>query len=68
MKPRKVLEAEKLNDGLGKALDSSNKGFAMLQRMGFKAGKGVGLGKSGREQVLFAPGHGQKLFETSYCL
>ena len=33
-KPTKVLEAEKREEGLNTALNSENKGFAMLQKMG----------------------------------
>ncbi len=36
------LEADRRREGLEKRLDSSNKGFAMLQRMGYKAGEGLG--------------------------
>lgn len=38
-KTKKELEEEKRQEGLQKSLDSSNKGFAMLQKMGYKAGK-----------------------------
>ncbi len=33
-----VMEDEKRREGLDKRLDSSNKGFAMLQKMGYKPG------------------------------
>lgn len=45
MKPMREREMEHREQGLANALDSSNKGFAMLQKMGFK--KGMGLGKEG---------------------
>ena len=45
-KPVKIVEQEKRDEKLNKALDSSNKGFAMLAKMGFK--EGSGLGKHGR--------------------
>jgi hypothetical protein len=32
------LEAEKREEGLQTSLDSSNKGFALLAKMGYKAG------------------------------
>ena len=32
-------EAEKREEGLNKSLDPSNKGFALLAKMGYKAGK-----------------------------
>ncbi len=38
-KTKKELEEDKRQEGLQKSLDSSNKGFAMLQKMGYKAGK-----------------------------
>lgn len=38
-------EMEYCEQGLVNVLDSSNKGFVMLQKMGFK--KGMGLGKEG---------------------
>ena len=47
-KPMRVRETEHREQGLASALDSSNKGFAMLQKMGFK--HGMGLGKDG---ILF---------------
>ena len=37
-KTKKVLEEEARQEGLEKSLDSSNKGFAMMQKMGFKTG------------------------------
>ena len=45
IKPMRVRETEHREQGLASALDSSNKGFAMLQKMGFK--HGMGLGKDG---------------------
>jgi len=45
VKPMRVRESEHREQGLASALDSSNKGFAMLQKMGFK--HGMGLGKDG---------------------
>lgn len=45
IKPMRVRETEHRELGLASALDSSNKGFAMLQKMGFK--HGMGLGKDG---------------------
>ena len=38
-KTKKELEEANRQEGLKKSLDSSNKGFAMLQKMGYKAGK-----------------------------
>ena len=45
-KALKLQEAEKRDVKLNTALDESNKGFAMLSKMGFK--KGMGLGKEGK--------------------
>ena len=39
------MEAEKREEGLSKSLDVTNKGFALLQKMGYKPGDGIG--KSG---------------------
>lgn len=38
-KPKKELEEDLRIEGLQKSIDSSNKGFAMLQKMGYKAGE-----------------------------
>lgn len=46
VKPLRVKESEHREHGLANALDSSNKGFAMLEKMGFK--HGMGLGKDGK--------------------
>ena len=45
-KPKSVLEEEHRSQALDKALDSENKGFAMLQKMGYKTG--MGLGRAGK--------------------
>ena len=37
--PNKIAEIEKREEGLQKSIDSSNKGFAMLKKMGYKEGK-----------------------------
>ncbi|XP_052261842.1 G patch domain-containing protein 11-like isoform X2 [Dreissena polymorpha] len=44
-KPKAVLEKEKRDEGLGAAISSENKGFSLLQKMGYKPG--MALGKSG---------------------
>ena len=46
-KSSKLLEQEKREEGLQKSLDQNNKGFAMLQKMGYKAGMEVKINKSG---------------------
>ncbi|XP_041351990.1 G patch domain-containing protein 11-like [Gigantopelta aegis] len=51
-KPVRVLEKEKREDGLRKSLTSSNKGFAMLQKMGYKPGMAIGKTGSGRMEPV----------------
>lgn len=46
----KLLESEKRKEGLEKPIEESNKGFAMLQKMGYKPGSGIG--KKGNEVYL----------------
>lgn len=41
-KPMHEIQKEKLKEGLNKALSEDNKGFAMLTKMGFKAGSSLG--------------------------
>ncbi|ROT69733.1 hypothetical protein C7M84_012055 [Penaeus vannamei] len=48
-KPVKQVQQERLQEGLNTALDSSNKGFAMLQKMGYKPGSS--LGKQGQGKL-----------------
>lgn len=38
----KVLEEQRRQEGLEKAIDSDNKGFSLLQKMGYKPGLGIG--------------------------
>lgn len=47
----KVLECEKRKEGLEKPLEQNNKGFALLQKMGYKPGDGIG--KSGKHWLTF---------------
>ncbi len=44
-KKKKVVEDEKRKLGLATPLSQENKGFALLQKMGYK--QGAGIGKSG---------------------
>ena len=44
-KSRKELEEESRNAGLDKAISTDNKGFALLQKMGYKPGMKLGLQK-----------------------
>ena len=46
------LEVEKRHEGLQKSIDSSNKGFAMLAKMGYKAGESLGKSNSGRIEPI----------------
>lgn len=43
----KVVEAEKREEGLSSAITSTNKGFGMLMKMGYKPGQGIGKSQSG---------------------
>lgn len=43
--PMKVREEEQRQKGLNSAISTQSKGFAMLQKMGYK--QGTGLGKTG---------------------
>ena len=45
-KPKKVLENENRVSGLQKSISSENKGFALLQKMGYKPG--MSIGKTGK--------------------
>lgn len=45
VKPMKVREQESRDEGMSKALDNTNIGFALLQKMGYR--QGTGLGKEG---------------------
>ncbi|EDO40224.1 predicted protein [Nematostella vectensis] len=45
IKPIKEREKEQREQGMASAIDNSNVGFALLQKMGYK--KGAGLGKEG---------------------
>lgn len=52
IKPMRVRETEHRELGLASALNSSNKGFAMLQKMGFKHGMGLGKDGTGRAEPI----------------
>ena len=51
-KSKTELEAEKREEGLQKSLDSSNKGFALLAKMGYKAGESLGKSNTGRVEPI----------------
>lgn len=42
LKPMKEEQQERLEEGLTTAISSSNKGFCMLQKMGYKPGTSLG--------------------------
>lgn len=41
------MEAKRRDEGLGEALSSNNKGFAMLAKMGYKQGDAIGKSAQG---------------------
>ena len=45
-------EVEKRQDGLQKPIDSNNKGFEMLVKMGYKAGETLGKSNSGSAELI----------------
>lgn len=47
MKPNKMLEQERRDEGLGIAISSKNKGFEMLAKMGYKQGQAIGKSSQG---------------------
>ncbi|XP_068223608.1 G patch domain-containing protein 11 [Palaemon carinicauda] len=47
-RPFKEVQKERLEEGLSTALNSSNKGFSMLQKMGYKPGTSLGKEGQGR--------------------
>lgn len=52
-KPKKVLEAEKREEGLSTAIDTqNNKGFQLMAKMGFKAGMALGKKEEGRKEPV----------------
>lgn len=48
----KYIEQEKREEGLSSAITSSNKGFEMLMKMGYKPGQGIGKTESGRTEPI----------------
>ncbi|KAK3919661.1 G patch domain-containing protein 11 [Frankliniella fusca] len=54
-RPVKVIEAQRREEGLQVAIGADNKGFALLQKMGYKPG--TGIGKSGTGSVDPIPLH-----------
>ncbi|XP_076442849.1 G patch domain-containing protein 11-like [Babylonia areolata] len=52
VKPKKVLEHEKRTEGLSTALSANNKGFSLLQKMGYKPGMSLGKKGTGRAEPV----------------
>ncbi|KAL3873613.1 hypothetical protein ACJMK2_036709 [Sinanodonta woodiana] len=52
IKPKAELEKEHREKGLEKAISSDNKGFSMLQKMGFKPGMALGKLGTGRSEPI----------------
>lgn len=46
-KPITIIEHEKREEGLSNAITNTNKGFALLMKMGYKPGQGLGKEQSG---------------------
>ena len=65
LKPLRAREAENRQQGLANALDSSNKGFAMLQKMGFKHGMGLGKDGKGDENSIYVCLHNGTFLVTT---
>lgn len=51
-KPQAVLEKEKREEGLGASISSDNKGFSLLQKMGYKPGMAIGKSGVGRTEPI----------------
>jgi len=51
-KSTREIEQEKREEGLQKSIDSNNKGFAMLAKMGYKPGTSLGKDNSGRVEPV----------------
>lgn len=52
LKPLKQDEKDLREEGLGTAISTENKGFKLLERMGFKAGEGLGRTGSGLKEPI----------------
>lgn len=51
-KRRAVVEKEKREEGLGASISSDNKGFSLLQKMGYKPGMAIGKAGVGRTEPI----------------
>ncbi|XKL62669.1 hypothetical protein PGB90_002502 [Kerria lacca] len=48
----KLMESEKRKEGLEKPIEQNNKGFALLQKMGYKPGSSIGKRETGRKEPI----------------
>nr|CAD7593487.1 unnamed protein product [Timema genevievae] len=48
----RAVELERREEGLSSALSNNNKGFALMQKMGYKPGSGIGKSGSGRVEPV----------------
>lgn len=64
VKPKKVQEQEKRDEGLQAAIGSSNKGFALLSKMGYKPG--TAIGKRGLICLKFTLFDKQKIYLQTF--
>jgi len=51
-KPKAEIERDNREEGLAKQIEPTNKGFLLLQKMGYKTGKGLGKQESGIVEPL----------------
>ncbi|XP_045482439.1 G patch domain-containing protein 11 [Harmonia axyridis] len=51
-RPLKQIEKDIREEGLGKAISSDNKGFKLLEKMGFKQGEGLGRSGAGLKEPI----------------
>ena len=52
LKPKHVIEKEQLEKGLSTSLSTSNLGFKMMQKMGYRQGDGLGKKGEGRAEPI----------------
>lgn len=63
----KALEEQRRQEGLDRVIDSDNKGYALLQKMGYKPGSGIGKNsKRGSGTAYIGSGGGWLTF-VSFC-
>ncbi|CAH0381309.1 unnamed protein product [Bemisia tabaci] len=49
---KKLFQQKTRAEGLNKPIDSTNKGYALLQKMGYKPGTGIGKNETGRTEPI----------------